>query len=374
MDCSEDLACPLFDWFTSHGYILRQAFAGFDALWNAAGGRITTFFADHGEKLVAATSFAFAAYRWWIYRERILYKRLEEYISESDSRLEPTTSRMFEAILRPGRTPTLMQPAFALELGEIIEARGWRSVFGVKALERQTEKQLRRALIGIRKRERTVENAARSLQKQRAEVHMLKGAIAVSRARNTLRFALVGRNDGQALREFQRALQCPTHRRDAEAKECEAFQFLRLGRLDLAEDAYEQLEDFARDIPDARKRYLITARSKRYRAQILQANAAAGALAALSIIGGGRNPDPSSALAIRQIHAPYQNWDAIEQGEIHYVAAYIASRLNNANLIEQRQLEETRRLLSRGFVEAAKALDLRAESDAASARRSESWL
>ena len=168
---------------------------------------------------------------------------------------------------------------------------------------------------------------------------MLKGAIAVSRARNTPRFAVAGRNDGQALREFQRALQCPTHRRDAEAKECEAFQFLRLGSLDQAEEAFEQLEDFARDIPDARKRDLFIARSKRFRAQILQTSAAAGALAALSIIGAGRSPAPSSALSLRQVHAPYQNWDAVEQAEIHFVAAYIAKRLS-ANVIEQRQLAD----------------------------------
>ena len=246
---------------------------------------------------------------------------------------------MFEAILRPGRTPTLSQPAFALELGEILQARGWRSFFGVKPLERQTEHQLRSALIGIRKRERTVENAARSLQKQRAEVHMLKGAIAVSRARNTAKYMLAGKSDGQALREFQRTLQSPTHRRDAEAKECEAFQFLRLGRRDLAQAAYDQLEDFASDIPDARKRQLLVARAKRYRAQILQAKAPGGALGALAVIGAGLTPDPSSTLPLRQIHAPYQNWDAIEQAEMHYVAAYIAHRLT-AILIEESQLTE----------------------------------
>ena len=228
MDCSEDIACQLIDWFTSNGFVVKQALHTIDRLWDAAGGHITTFLAEHGEKLVAAASFCFAVWRWLVYRERVLYKRLEEYIQESDSRLGPTTSLMFEAMLRSGRTPTLRQPAFALELGEILEGRGWRSFFGIKPIERQTEKQLRSALIGIRKRERTVENATRSLQKQRAEVHMLKGAIAVSRARNTPRFVLSGQNDGQALREFQRALQCPTHRRDAEAKECEAFPSARI--------------------------------------------------------------------------------------------------------------------------------------------------
>lgn len=230
VDCSEDIVCQLLDWFSSSGYVLRESFHILDGLWNKAGG----FFAEHGEKIVAALSFSFGVWRYWIYREKVLHKRLEEYIRESDERLGPTTSRMMSAILRPGRSAALPQPAFALELNEILDAQHWRKMFGVTPVGRQAERQLQRALLEIRKRERTVSDAARSLQRQRAEAHMLRGAVAASRARAMTNDKARGKLDGRALREFQSALQIDTHRRDAEAKECEAFQFLRLGQLDLA--------------------------------------------------------------------------------------------------------------------------------------------
>jgi hypothetical protein len=337
MDCSEDIVCQLFDWFSSSGYVVRQVLHGADGLWNAAGGKLTTFFSEHGEKLVAALSFSFAVYRWWIYRERVLHKRLEEYIRESDERLRPTTSRMLEAILKPGRVLALPQPAFALELNDILESSGWRRFFGISPIGWQAERQLKRALKGVRLRERTVAIAARSLQKQRADVHMLRGAIAVSRARSTSDDASIGKHDGHALREFQRALQTETHRHDAEAKECEAFQFLRLGQHGHALGAYEEMEEFAHGEDDARKRDLLIARSKRYQAQITQVSASGGSLAALALIGAGKNPQPESALRLRAKYAPYELWDALEQAEIHYVSAYVANRLG-ANNIEPQQL------------------------------------
>lgn len=276
MECSQDLTCQLIDWFSGSAYALRQTFEALDLLWNAAGGGITKFFEEHGEKLVAMASFSFAVYRWWVYRERILYKRLEEYIRESDGRLGPTTSEMMEAVLRPGQAAALRRPLYAVELTEILDRNRWRRFFGFTPVDIQAERQLRRAMIGIGKRERTIETASRSLQRQRAEVHMLRGSIATSRARQSRDAAETAKYDGRALREFQRALQTSTHKHDVEAKECEALQFLRLGRRDLADEAFKELEDFASSLEDAERRDLTIARARRYRAQIAQANAPGG--------------------------------------------------------------------------------------------------
>lgn len=241
--------------------------------------------------------------------------------------------------MRPGRGIAVPQPAFALELNDVLDSHGWRSFFGISPVERQTERQLRHALVGLRKRERIVVDAARSLQKQRAETHMLKGAIAASKARRMPDQRKSGHYDGGALREFQRALQIETHRRDAEAKECEAFQFFRLGQRDHAEAAYKQVEDFAADLDDVRKRDLMVARAKRYRAQIMQAKAARGAMGALTVIGGANTENWSTtSLGLRARYAPYLSWDAIEQAEMHYVAAWIAFRLG-ATVREAEQVD-----------------------------------
>lgn len=47
----------------------------------------------------------------------------------------------------------------------------------------------------------------------------------------------------------------------------------------------------------------------------------------------------NTALGLRQTYSPYKGWEAIEQAEFHYVAAYIAYRLN-AVAIQQRQLSD----------------------------------
>src|SRR3989304_2170475 len=86
MDCGGGIACDLIDWLSAKGYIVRQIAESIDALWDQAGGQITALMREHGEKLVAILSFCFALWRWWIYREGILHKRLLEYVKESDER------------------------------------------------------------------------------------------------------------------------------------------------------------------------------------------------------------------------------------------------------------------------------------------------
>ncbi len=339
MDCgSEDLVCHAIDWLSSHSHAVQQTFGLIDSAWNHAGGRVLAFLKEHGEKLIALASFSFAVWRWWIYRERILHKRLEEYIQQSDRRLRPAALAAMEAMLRPGRTATLRQPAFAIELREILDRTAWRSFFGLSTIERQTEKQLARALNGLRKRQRIARTAMRSLQHQQAWVHLLAGAVAASRGRCKSRSSNSLGSAQKALREFRRVLEIPGHPSNVEARECEAFELLRLREHDLAMKSYIVLEELARNIDEDRKRDLITARSRRFRAQILQAKArSSGARNAWSLIAYDNNP--MSALKLREKHAPFAKWDAIEQGEIHYVAAFIANRCGWGPA-EQRQLSK----------------------------------
>lgn len=153
MDCGpNEPVCQFFDWLARHPHSIRQVLQFVDGLWNQAGGQLIAFLKEHGEKLVAIASFSFAVWRWWKYRERILHKRLEEYIRESDARLAPASAQTFEAILRPGRTALLPQPAFALELRSILTTNGWDSLLRFTSVERQAERLLARALKGIRNR------------------------------------------------------------------------------------------------------------------------------------------------------------------------------------------------------------------------------
>lgn len=68
------------------------------------------------------------------------------------------------------------------------------------------------------------------------------------------------------------------------------------------------------------------ARAKRYRAQILQANAGdAGAGAAWGLIGNQQNSE--CAVQLRGRYGPFTDWDAIEHAEVHFVAAWVAHML-----------------------------------------------
>jgi hypothetical protein len=328
MDCgSNEPVCLFFDWLSRHPHTIRQALESLDGLWNEAGGQLIKFLKEHGEKLIAIASFSFGVYRWWIYRERILHKRLEEYIRESDARLAPASAQTVEAILRPGRTTLLPQPAFAIELQEILARNRWLPAVSFFSVERHAERKLSGALRGIRKRQQIARSALQSLLEQQTQVHFLAGAIATSRARRQSDRSRAWRDDHAALREFRTVLQFPTHNHDAAAKECEALQLLRLGKRPEAFEAYENLEELAGALPDQRHRDLTVARAKRFQAQILQADAGeAGAGNAWHLIANSNNPD--CAVHLRSRYSDFMEWEAIEEAETHFVAAWVACRLN----------------------------------------------
>jgi hypothetical protein len=203
MDCGADeLLCRLIEWLSHNAYAVQQLIAFLDSVWANAGGQIVDFLKQHGEKLIALLSFSFAVWRWWRYREGILHKRLEEYIRESDARLGPASDQTMEAILRPGRTAVLPQPAFAVELRDILETNGWGTLFQFSDVERHAERQYGRALRRIRNRQRIARAATQSLLDQQARVHLLAGATAASRARRTVDTGRASLCDHAALREF----------------------------------------------------------------------------------------------------------------------------------------------------------------------------
>jgi tetratricopeptide (TPR) repeat protein len=336
MDCgANEYTCQFIEWVLSnsnHLYELPKI------LGLVEGGWLVALIQQHGEKIVAIASFAFAVYKWWVYRERILHKRLEEYITESDKRLRPASSQVMEAILRPGRTATLPQPAFAVELREVLFRTSWAVGFGFMSPEAESKWRLGIALGGIRKRIRTSREALRSLQDQQAHVHLIAGAIAAARGRQTTNKVTARKYDQRALREFQKALLVPGHQRNATAKENEAFQLLRLGRAELALEAYEALEEFARNLPKQRDRDIVVARAKRYQAQIRQSQADGGALTAWILMARDQ-PDKPCALTLRLPYQTYTDWECIEQAEMHYVTAFIARR-NTFTVQEPEQLRE----------------------------------
>ena len=186
-----------------------------------------------------------------------------------------------------------------------------------------------------------------SLHDQSASAHVLRGAIASARAGSSRTKPRSAELDRTALSDFRSALQVPG-RHQAETKEYEAHQLRKLGSLREAEDAYRELDALAtRTIPVGQARDLARARARRWLASIAQAHAceefrrglksAAGSTYANRLMTGQRNAskdaddgariDATGALPLREHYGPFHNWDAIEQGDMHYLSAFIYHNL-----------------------------------------------
>lgn len=107
-----------------------------------------------------------------------------------------------------------------------------------------------------------------------------------------------------------------------------------MGQLSQALTAYEEIGVEAENITNFRKQVLCIARSKRYRAEILQSMARIVDADGITRFGGVAKAHDllkpnlvGSALQLRMQFLPFQGWDLLEQGDIHYLAAFVAKNL-----------------------------------------------
>ena len=327
MDCAQgSIACDVQQWLTIAIAGLSEAIRyGLDQF-----NLLIDWIRSQLKELIAIFSFAFAIWRWWRYRESVLHRRLAEYLAEQDRRLSFARDDMLQAIFRPGRRRTFNEPLFAAKsLRNVLRQRRWDALFDFRSIDKSAEHNLDRALGEIDRRLGLAVAALTSLRSQMASAHMLKGAIAAARASAVRDGPQQVDLDNRALIEFRTVLQVHDYERDAQAKEFEAHQLRKLGHLAEADAAYEQLEALTAWISDDRARNLTLARAKRQRAQIAQAQTAGGSDDAKTLIVEG--------IGLRGQYGPYRDWEGIEQGDTHYVEAYIRRRLGHAR-IEREQL------------------------------------
>ena len=296
---------------------------------------------EHGEKLIALAGFVFGVWRWWKYREHILHKRLEEYLKESDKRLRNGQDDVLAALYRPGPSRAFLDPLFIpSELRSVLRERDWDKRSIAATVERSADIQLSKAVKKIERRLVTARENMQSLHQQLATAHVLKGAIASASASRVLSDSM--QSNASALTSFKTALQVPEQERNIAAKEYESHQLRKLGHFNEALDAYEDMAEFAESIDDQRKKALTIARAKRYRAEIFQAQASeiqqdgsrlffetTLAYNLLSYTIG------DSALKIRHRFAPFQDWDLIEQADIHYVTAFVSKNLDRTKIASE---------------------------------------
>ena len=349
MECgAEEFACQILAWLKENEFV-AAALARFlgQASGHAAGilGWISAVLMEHGDKLVGLAGVTFGIYRWWRYREHILHKRLSEYLQENDQRLGQGQADFLEALQRPGPGQTSKLPLFASdELRSVLRERNWDRTAVAATVESSARWQLTTAMEKIERQLKTGEEMMTSLRHQLATAHIMRGAIASASALRSS--SATDQSNNLALTSFRSALQVPGHEKHLVAKEFEAHQLRKLGQLSKALQAYLLVEQLAPAFDDYRTQRLTIARAKRYQSEIIQAQRSTiepsgnrvfnGSTRAYDLLSEDR---PESALRIRSHFAPYQGWDLLEQGDIHYLTAFVARKLDYG-VVEQAQLAE----------------------------------
>jgi hypothetical protein len=172
MDCAGpgDVLCRISAWLAEIGFdptqwivLLHDAWSGLSTLfW-----RLLDLVVAHAEKVFGLAGFSFGVWRWWYTREKILHKRLQEYLSEQDTRLNHARSYVLEAIYRPGPKRQFAEPLFAGKpLRRLLRRRRWDSLFDLRRIENSAERNLERALGDIQRRYEIAVSALTSLRAQ----------------------------------------------------------------------------------------------------------------------------------------------------------------------------------------------------------------
>jgi tetratricopeptide (TPR) repeat protein len=332
MECgSQETLCQALAWLTENELAARK----FNDLIVKLGQDATGGFAvaidvvkNYGQTIIGLLGFSFGVWRWWLYHERVLHKRLEQYITDSDQRLQPAQEDLLEIIQRPGPSQVYSVPMFAdADLASVLRERRWDTSVHSLSVARNADWQLSSAIDRIKRRLEAATSATTSLQKQLAAANTLRGAIASSLYDTPSKAEL-------ALACFRNALRMPHHRMSIFAKELEAHQLRRIGDYKRAANAYQELLKLT-SILDAPQQSAINARAKRYFAEIVQAQK-------ITEFFSGGTQTPASvrakdlmladegepgALVIKSNFPAYQGWELLESAEMTYFSSFVCALL-----------------------------------------------
>jgi hypothetical protein len=99
------------------------------------------------QAIIGLAGFSFGLWKWWYFRERVLHKRLKEYLNHQDARLLHARSYVLEALYRPGAVRRFAEPLFAVRpLRRVLRRTGWSSLLLVTRLETAADHLLNKAL------------------------------------------------------------------------------------------------------------------------------------------------------------------------------------------------------------------------------------
>ncbi|MEI9899371.1 MAG: hypothetical protein WDN31_03710 [Hyphomicrobium sp.] len=190
---------------------------------------------------------------------------------------------------------------------------------------------LERAIKRIEMRLNTESGVVAALNSQLASAYGIRGAIAVSLEDDSEETGRL------ALGYFRSAAKLAGKDGELDLKELEAHQLRKLGSRN-AKHAYKELIALAAEHTDPRLRDYRMARAKRYLAEIEQSTSVRNAYKIMMSQVSGSEYYPGALMLIYHCD-PLTEWERIEAGDMHYFAAYCASRLNYKAVVKE-QLDE----------------------------------
>lgn len=320
MNCgNQDFLCHVIGLLAAHGVELSNL------------GKLVPFLGDfitqHAQAIIGLLGFSFGIWKWWRFHDSVLHKRLREYLNLHDRHLADARTYVVEALHKPGEDRRFAEPIFSVKpLRKVLRRRNWSSLLALSKIETSAERQLDKALRQLDNRLKAADQQLQTLRLQQGSAHYLKGAISSARAGHTRSPEFARHFDYRALDAFRAALQVPGYEADIEMLEFEARQLMRLGYLSAADTKLRQLESSVVSVNDPRRRDLLLARVKLHRALIVQAQGQGqGRLVAHQLLC--QNNAPATAVKLREAYAPYNGWEALDQADLHYISAYVCSRL-----------------------------------------------
>ena len=151
------------------------------------------------------------------------------------------------------------------DLRVVLRERNWDKTAFALSVESSSDWQLSKAIKSIERRLTTAVATTTSLHRQLTSAHSIRGAIAASQARRNGDDA----SHLRALEFFRRALSVPGGERNPLTRELEAHEQRKLS-LPTAEQAYDDLVELLRKFEDSREKHLLSARAKRFHAEVVR--------------------------------------------------------------------------------------------------------
>ncbi|MFA5950538.1 MAG: hypothetical protein WC807_09675 [Hyphomicrobium sp.] len=267
---------------------------------------------QHLQNLIAAGSFVFALVRWWKYREKVLFRRLEEMLKREKARLGQTRADLFSNVLRPSVGTTTEAPTMSNgALGQTLVGRGLIP-FALPVFQNWAGgRALQKSIIQLQSQRQVHRGVQSQVERELANAFLLRGAIETSRADISSDEGARRKFAQRALHHYDMAIRLAGDEGDLDALELKAYQLLKIGEVDKADVIFESILAATERSGQSKQRDLRRARAWKCQAVIIGGN-------------GNRVLELlSSAVNAFGAHVPHAAQDLLDQAQINEFSATV---------------------------------------------------